>query len=386
MAQAAAFKYHSDLLELRDLFYNDESSTKALERAVALTSLWLAREAVPHGVTSTSTFISTKLLDAKLRGREDIVLRSAYSMAFIRFVNGLLDPFQQGTYATALVEIAKKIQLPYSFVEIRHLATHNQLPSLELLREMTELALDWLWEHYWLMIEPSSSRNRSREMTPIVDPHVSTRRVYDLLKGYRLLVKEGKPMEGDCSIEIMRIAESPKTAYKLVNLLIRHWIKLASFKASHNIYKTLLEHLPPSFLYQLILAIISFEAENGMNSQFDSKEEWAGYLLQRLRLAPFPFKYFITFTSEDELMGSISTQLTQLNPSSKLVKVLRDNNGPKAFKRPALLDEILLDSTPPLAEEKDEKRARKRRLTFPFFETHEVWNQTPFGIVPDCSM
>lgn len=382
MAQAAAFKYHSDLVELRELFYNDQSCTKQLRKAVALTSLWLAREAVPHGVTSTSTFVSTKLLDAKVDGNEDIVLRSAYSMALVRFVNGLLDPFQQGTYATALVEIAKKIRLPYSFVEIRHLATHNQLPSLELLREMTDLALDWLWEHYWLLIEPSSSRARSRELTPVVDLPVTTRRIYDLLKEYRHLVKEGNAVDGLSGLEVLRIAESPAHSYKLVNLLLRHWIKLGPFKVSHQTYRALIDRLPPSFAYQVLLAIISHEVENGASSQFDSKEDWAEYLLQRLRLGPFPFKYFMAFNSEEDIISALKTQATQLNPSSKLLRVFRSNKVPKAFKRPALLDEILLDSTPPLANSKDEKRVRKRKLASPFFETHEVWNQTPFGVVP----
>ncbi|KAL8950829.1 MAG: hypothetical protein Q9222_003150 [Ikaeria aurantiellina] len=44
---------------------------------------------------------------------------------------------------------ARSIELPASFVELRHEATHGDLPSLVVLRQASEKALDWLWHHYW---------------------------------------------------------------------------------------------------------------------------------------------------------------------------------------------------------------------------------------------
>ncbi|KMS65366.1 hypothetical protein BVRB_036720, partial [Beta vulgaris subsp. vulgaris] len=40
-------------------------------------------------------------------------------------------------------------QMPLSFVEIRHAATHNELPSLQLLLDTRQRALNWLHDHYW---------------------------------------------------------------------------------------------------------------------------------------------------------------------------------------------------------------------------------------------
>ena len=64
-----------------------------------------------------------------------IVLRQTYALAIIRLINGLVDPLQQGVYARPISSIAAQIGLPSWLVELRHAATHEDLPSLRLLRE-----------------------------------------------------------------------------------------------------------------------------------------------------------------------------------------------------------------------------------------------------------
>lgn len=54
--------------------------------------------------------------------------------------------------------LAKNIALPDSFVEIRHSATHDTLPSLVVLRRAVRRALHWLWTSYW-DVSPSTSQN-----------------------------------------------------------------------------------------------------------------------------------------------------------------------------------------------------------------------------------
>lgn len=65
--------------------------------------------------------------------------RMIYSLAIIRFVNGLVDAGQTSTYAQSVSVIANRMKLPPSLVEIRHEATHNQLPSIYSLRSATSL-------------------------------------------------------------------------------------------------------------------------------------------------------------------------------------------------------------------------------------------------------
>jgi hydroxyacylglutathione hydrolase len=48
-----------------------------------------------------------------------------------------------------MYSIAKNIGLPATFVELRHQATHEQLPSLAKLRSAARKALVWIWDYYW---------------------------------------------------------------------------------------------------------------------------------------------------------------------------------------------------------------------------------------------
>lgn len=45
--------------------------------------------------------------------------------------------------------VAKTIGLPATFVELRHQATHEQLPPLAKLRTAADKALAWIWDYYW---------------------------------------------------------------------------------------------------------------------------------------------------------------------------------------------------------------------------------------------
>ncbi|KAJ3192801.1 rRNA-processing protein las1 [Irineochytrium annulatum] len=79
-------------------------------------------------------------------------IRLMYAMAFIRFVNGLVDPAQRGNYASSVQSIAESLGLPAWFVDLRHAGTHDHLPSLPLLRSGCNQALLWLYENYWVQI------------------------------------------------------------------------------------------------------------------------------------------------------------------------------------------------------------------------------------------
>ncbi|KAH9075771.1 Las1-like-domain-containing protein [Lactarius deliciosus] len=76
-------------------------------------------------------------------------LRQSYATAIIRLVNGLVDPLQLGTYARSISSIATQIGLPAWLVELRHAATHEDLPSLELLRDGVKECLTWLLHNYF---------------------------------------------------------------------------------------------------------------------------------------------------------------------------------------------------------------------------------------------
>lgn len=81
-------------------------------------------------------------------------VRASYSAAFSRFVTGLLDSHQDKQRKMSMYAVAKSVGLPATFVELRHQATHEQLPSLTRLRAAAEKALDWIWEYYWRHLPP----------------------------------------------------------------------------------------------------------------------------------------------------------------------------------------------------------------------------------------
>ena len=51
-----------------------------------------------------------------------------------------------------MYSIAKSIGLPATYVELRHQATHEELPSLPKLRTATQKALWWIWDYYWVKL------------------------------------------------------------------------------------------------------------------------------------------------------------------------------------------------------------------------------------------
>jgi len=71
-------------------------------------------------------------------------LQLSYSMVIVRAVNGLVDGNQQGIYANSVLSLAEKIGLPGWIVELRHDSTHNQVPSLSVLRSAAHYLMDWL--------------------------------------------------------------------------------------------------------------------------------------------------------------------------------------------------------------------------------------------------
>jgi ribosomal biogenesis protein LAS1 len=68
------------------------------------------------------------------------------------FVTGLLDSHQIKQKKMSMYSIAKSIGLPATYVELRHQATHEELPSLSKLRTATQKALKWIWEYYWVIL------------------------------------------------------------------------------------------------------------------------------------------------------------------------------------------------------------------------------------------
>ena len=74
-----------------------------------------------------------------------------------RFVTGLTDVQQNKKRKLSMFEVGKGIGLPSSFIQIRHQIAHEGLPSLFVLRRVSEQALDWLFNDYWIHLDSPTS-------------------------------------------------------------------------------------------------------------------------------------------------------------------------------------------------------------------------------------
>lgn len=130
---------------------SSESVSMALNRIIA----WQSRGCLPVSVEITATikdihqrdpFFMEGILEEHVLSEE--VLRMAYSMAIVRLLNGVVDQSHKKK-GQSISDSANLIGLPRLLVDIRHEASHNQLPTLPLLRLASKQALDWLKSHYW---------------------------------------------------------------------------------------------------------------------------------------------------------------------------------------------------------------------------------------------
>eukprot|EP00124_Ichthyophonus_hoferi_P001625 Ihof_evm2s90 gene=Ihof_evmTU2s90 len=135
------------------LFHEEKEMRK---KGIQRVSAWKARGKVPVAVDSTATLVDVMIQDCMLTGNEsqsndsyDNILRLTYTMALIRFVNGIVDSLQKGTYARSVQSLANQLNLPSWLVDLRHDGTHSSLPSLSVCRIACGEALWWLRDNYW---------------------------------------------------------------------------------------------------------------------------------------------------------------------------------------------------------------------------------------------
>jgi ribosomal biogenesis protein LAS1 len=164
--QQTPFKFPVELEELYKGFYLIKNAEKKRE-CVSKVRAYLSKGAIPHSIEMTALLTEAVLEDERKMGvnvfnyeetypkmiptnlESDLTVRLNYSMCIIKFVNGLLDPFQQSLYNISLHRLAIELRLPNYFVESRHVGTHERLPSLEMMRLICQRALNWLKFEYW---------------------------------------------------------------------------------------------------------------------------------------------------------------------------------------------------------------------------------------------
>ncbi|PPQ64754.1 hypothetical protein CVT26_002698 [Gymnopilus dilepis] len=169
----------AELEEICAAIYADENDLDAKVFAINRISAWRTVTSLPHALESALALLVVLVHDKKQIYLTALQLRQSYATAILRLVNGLVDPLQVGTYARPITSIAQQLGLPGWLVELRHASTHEDLPSLDLLREATRQSLSWLLQNYFLpILNPVSNSLQSlpalRPLMPLLKLYKST--------------------------------------------------------------------------------------------------------------------------------------------------------------------------------------------------------------------
>lgn len=192
VSQFPPWRHCSHLALVRDWFFPNhakqdvfsatmsDSPADMRQRAIDKVSLWLFKAGrLPPAIIATAGLTEALLHHEKKEASpgtviSDSAMQSIYAMAFAKFVNGFVDRdvarsfiaemVQEDTTAesedeepvtaargeSSMYAHAATIGMPQTFVDLRHQVTHGGIPNLAHLRRMTEQALEWLWERWWI--------------------------------------------------------------------------------------------------------------------------------------------------------------------------------------------------------------------------------------------
>ncbi|PIL30928.1 hypothetical protein GSI_07097 [Ganoderma sinense ZZ0214-1] len=217
------WEHLGELEQVCSWIYTDENDLDAKQRAVNRLAAWKAAVPLPHALESTHAILSVILQDGTTATSSSYLsLRMSYATSIIRLVNGLVDPLQLGAYARSIHSIAQQLGLPAWFVELRHAATHEDLPSLEVLRDAARQAMGWLLNNYFLpTVNPAAPSGGS---APALRP------LAPLLKQYKTIMKA---TTRDATLHVQYRAEIAKMTRD-----VERWIaeaKVAAASASGGV-------------------------------------------------------------------------------------------------------------------------------------------------------
>ncbi|KAF9458734.1 Las1-like-domain-containing protein [Collybia nuda] len=236
----------SSIEELETIYawiYTDENDLESKIRAINRLSAWRAITHLPHALESTLSLLVVIAQDQATHSQ--LSLRQSYSTAIIRLVNGLVDPLQHGAYARSIASIANQLGLPTWLVELRHAATHEDLPGIELLREAAREAMNWLLNNYFLPTTNPSSINETQQHT--------LRSVMPILKRYKTIHK--------ITIRDVSLTSQYKTTISTILKDVERWIAEAKVAANVAVGEIGWDSSSPDSLLD--------------SGEMDAKEKWA---------------------------------------------------------------------------------------------------------------
>ncbi|ETI21479.1 hypothetical protein G647_07826 [Cladophialophora carrionii CBS 160.54] len=233
--QFPPWRHQSYLALVRDWFFPNhtkqdvfsatvsDSSQDMRQRAIDKVNLWMFKAGqLPPAMEATASLTEALLHDEARRCSSatfisESAMQSIYAMAFARFVNAFVDrdvarshiagmakedsaveseeevTTVSGKGESSMYAHAATIGMPQKFVDIRHQVSHGDIPGVPLLKKMTEQALEWLWERWWVK---HASGNPERALRELEERQRVSREARELANGTSAVPFEDGPSSG----------------------------------------------------------------------------------------------------------------------------------------------------------------------------------------------
>ncbi|WWC86186.1 uncharacterized protein L201_001059 [Kwoniella dendrophila CBS 6074] len=154
----------SELEELYEMLFSPNADTSSRRRGLSRMSIYISSPSCPTFIHLLHSLVSVELLpypDKRSSIEEIQRSRMMIGMAIVRFINGLVDPLQNGPYAKPISHLAASLSIPPSLISLRHRATHEDLPPLKLLHQSLLSCISYLHYYSFLPLLANTSSSSS---------------------------------------------------------------------------------------------------------------------------------------------------------------------------------------------------------------------------------
>lgn len=120
-----------------------------LKNSIKIMESWALRGNIPPTIESTLNIVRILYDIHSKNNMNGNNIKLTLSSIIIRFVNEVIEPYQQNSYALPISQLAHKIGISKMIVDVRHDATHDKLPSTDMLIICVKECLEWIIINYW---------------------------------------------------------------------------------------------------------------------------------------------------------------------------------------------------------------------------------------------
>ena len=257
-----------------------------LTSAIDQVSIWRNRiDRIPHVIDTTCSLSELLLQDVNRSTEPDETtasitsLRLAYAATIIRGVNGIADALVQNRsmesgMSNSVSYLCSLLGLPSWIVDLRHDASHKELPTLVVLRLASKTLLEFLLDRYWEEIgrDRTKIRNKALELLMEYQQAVESNKSIQEHRSGTISQKPTVPKEQKeyGSFSLFAVAEAEEKAAKKRKKNKKKKVlsgELSETRSDRIIVKEFVQEIPMEIGYESALSFLIWngKCENGAN-------------------------------------------------------------------------------------------------------------------------